>query len=426
MKRKVRTAISLILCGFVLMSLFGCSSLKGSETLLAGYERSASIPVYDFTSADTAKPEGYDSFCEGIEEVSFTLLSELSDDEENIVISPYSLISSLAMVTNGTSDNTRTQLRKTLFSGEDTSVINEGSYYLSSRLSAFNSKEGYLKSANSLWFNDEFDVKSQFLQTVKNYYDAEVMRVPFEDGSSVDKINSWVSSNTDGEIPELLKELDADAMAVIINTVLMEDVWSTEYEDSDIHEGTFNGTKGTQDATYMTSTEAYISSIYAEGFIKNFRNTPLRFAAFMPKEDISIGEFMESFTQSRYETLIASQTATDTCVATIPQFEIRTRVDDLSESLKDMGITDAFDPDKADFSNLTNTGDVYLSQVVQEAFVQIGPKGAKAGAATASVMNTMSLPPEDEIKLNFDRPFVFVIYDNESAVPVFIGVVNNL
>ncbi len=424
MKRLICVFMALIM----VLSLCACggnSLISGDENLRKDFNRSEDIPVYDYLSGEHTTPENYEKYSQGAIDFGVKLLAESVTKDENIVISPVSVSSVLAVLANGAADKTRNEIRNAISGGADTDLINTGEYYLNSRLTAFNSEDGYFKTANSLWFNDNFDVKSSFLQTSANYYDAEIFRIAFSEEDALDKINGWVSENTDGEIEKVLQEIEDDSAALVINTALLNDAWATPYVST--QKGTFHGAKGDAQAEFMTSQEYYISTSYGEGFIKGFKNVPCKFVALLPKEGQDITEFVKGLTGNRFSALLESQSPMETCVASIPEFSVDTHIE-LADSLKAVGINTMFDMNKADFSNLSNTGQVYISRVTQDAFIEVGPQGAKAGAASvADIKYGSSDAPElPEKRLNFDRPFVFAIFDNESNIPVFMGVVNNI
>ncbi len=423
MKRTICILMALVL----VMSLFACtgdSLLSSDEKLRKDFNRSEDIPVYDFLSEEHTTPEDYEKYSQGAIDFGAALLAECAEEGENTVVSPVSVSTVMAMLLNGASDKTANEIRNVIGAGAGKDLINTGTYYLNSRLTAFNSETGYYKTADSLWFNDKFDVKSSFLQTAVNYYDAGIFRIDFTQADAADKVNGWVSENTEGEIEKVLESVEGDC-ALVINTALLNDAWATPYEST--HKGTFHGAKGDTQVEFMPSEEYYISSSYAEGFIKGFENVPCKFAALLPKEGQDINEFVKNLTGNRLTALLDSQSPMTTCLASLPEFSVESELE-LAQTLQAMGIKTAFDSVKADFSNLSNAGQVYLDKVTQKAFIQVGPLGAKAGAASVTDLKYGSseelvLP---DIKLTFDRPFVFVIYDNESNIPVFMGIVNNV
>lgn len=427
----MKRVLCLVIALFLLLSLFGCkdSSLLSSDAnLKKDYDRSDVVAEYDFFSETHTTPDNYNKYAEGGAEFAARLLSESIREGENTVLSPVSVSAVLSVLANGASGKTSSEIRKAIAGGADTDLINICSHYLSERLPAFNNEEGYVNLANSLWFNDKFDVKSQFLQTATNYYDADIFRLDFAQEDVIGKVNGWVSEKTKGEIESILDELDKSSPAVVVNTALLEDVWATPYTETQMSEDVFHGAKGDTQAEFMTSQEYYVSTDFAEGFVKGFKNIPCKFAAFMPKGNEDIAEFANNLTGNRFMALIESQQPMERCLAKLPVFSVDSELE-LADILESVGINAMFDPEKADFSNLSSTGGVYVNRVTQKAFIEVGPQGAKAGAATAAVLTYGSAPTDGEKeikKIVFDKPFVFAIYDNESNIPVFMGVVNNV
>lgn len=421
--------ISAFLCFAMVLVLCSCaatgSAVSEKENLLAGYTPSDTVTQYDFTSGEDIIPEGYDRYKEAATDFALSLFAQTADDDSNMIIAPVSVMTAMSLLANGASDDTLAELKNTLTDGMDVTALNTHNHYLSQRLSAFNSEEGSYKSVNSLWFNDAFDVRSSFLQPAVNYYDAGVFRIPLLEADAIDKINGWISENTDGEITDAVEQIDPDTMALVINAVLFDDAWATPYTDNQLYADRFHGTSGDTDVTYMTSEEFYLSTSYAEGFVKSFKNLPCKFAAILPPVDMPLSEFADSLTYNRLTALLNSQQPMEYCKASLPQFSFDTKLD-LKDSLKVLGIEDAFDAEKADFSALSNTGDVYLSSVTQDAFIEVGALGAKAGAATVGSVDITSAPSDKQKEVVLDRPFIFLIYDNESNIPVFIGAVNNV
>lgn len=424
----MKRIICLIMALVLAISLCACGGgLSDGENLTKGFKRSESIAEYNFVSGEDIMPEDYEQYISGATDFAVKLLAESAQEGENLVVSPVSVSEALSVLANGAADKTRTELRNVLASGASIDLINICSHYLNSRLTAFNSEDGYFRTANSLWFNDTFDVKSAFLQTSVNYYDTGLFRIPFAEEDAVEKINGWVSENTDGEIENVLDTIDENAKALIVNAVVLSDAWTTPYKDTQVSEGVFHGAKGDAQTEFMTSVEYYISSSYAQGFVKGFENIPCKFAAILPNEDTDITEFVNNLTGNRLTALLESQAPMETCVASLPEFSISSDLD-LADSLQAVGINRAFDYATADFSSLSNTGQVYINKITQDAFIEVGPQGAKAGAATVVELTDSLAATEEtpEKELVFDRPFVFVIYDNESNIPVFMGVVNNI
>lgn len=421
----MKRSLSIIICILMVMLLVGCKREDGSRSeysLLGDYEKSDTVPEYDFVSGEYTLPENFEAYSKGAEDFSFALLSAACEDGGNCVVSPMSVSGVLALLLNGADNATEKEIRQTI-AGVNKDTINLCNHYLNSRLNAFAAEEGTFAVSDSVWLDDSFDVKSAFLQTAVNYYDTEVMRLNLQDDDTPSEINEWIKESTDNEISDMIDALDENALMVLVSAALMQDEWATVYDESQLQTDVFYGSEGETEVTFMNSTEHYISSSYAQGFVKGFKNLPLKFVALLPEGDVTAEEFAENFTSARWQELMASQQATTFCKASLPEFKFSFEKN-LTDALKKLGITRSFDANKADFSGLSNTQKPFVSEVNHSAFIEIGPLGAKAGAATvAETKGSADLTDVKEVRL--DRPFVFVICDNESNIPVFAGIVNN-
>ncbi|MBQ2825082.1 MAG: serpin family protein [Clostridia bacterium] len=418
--KKIKSALCLFLC--VLCLTLCCCDGK-SQSLTADYKRSASIPVYNFFSEDSVTPENYQEFTSAYMDFAASFLLNASDDEST-VLSPLSLYTVLCMTANGASGKTLRELEKTL--GEDLTIseINTFIHYLNERVKSLNNDEGFVNSANSMWFRDNYSVKAPFLQNVVNYFDAEVFRTDLEGKAGADKINKWVSDNTSGKIADMLSPLTEDTAAVLVNALLFEDEWVTPYEEEDIYDGEFNGTKGIETVTFMKSNEMLLKSSDARGVMKSYKNTPCKFVAILPDESIDLDTYISTLSGAKLEKLFESASGVNRCNAHIPQFELRKSLS-LTDAIKSMGAELMFS-DEANFDALTMSEGLKVTDVMQESFIEVTAQGTRAGSSSAVVMKDSASVSQDFEELKFDRPFIFMIVENESNLPLFIGTVKSV
>ena len=411
-----KSIICLLLCGLC-FSLCCCSN--NSQSLTADYSRSTAIPVYNFFADEAQTPENYQEFTAAYMDFSANLLKNASSDESR-VLSPLSLYTALSMTANGASGKTLRELEKAMGQELNISEINTFIHYLNERVKVLNSEEGFVNSANSLWVRDDYSVKAQFLQNVVNYYDSEVFRTDL----NANEINSWIENKTDGEIKDMLSELDKDTALVLVNALLFDDEWVTPYEESDIYDAGFRGTKGEELVSFMSSNEMFIESKDAKGMIKSYKNTPCKFVAILPDEKISIDEYVATLSGTKLQTLFGSASGVNRCIAHLPQFELRNKLS-LSDTAKAMGMELMF-TDEANFDALTMSEGLKVSDIIQESFIEVSENGTKAGSSSAVVLKDSAPAPQDFEELKFDRPFVFMIVENESNLPLFIGTVKSI
>ena len=411
-----KSLICILLC--VLCLSLCCCGAK-NQSLTADYTRSNAVPVYNFFADESQTPENYQEFTAAYMDFAASLLKN-SESDENVVLSPLSLYTVLSVTANGASGKTQREIEKALGQDLNISEINTFIHYLNERVKALNSEEGFVNSANSLWIRDDYSVKAQFLQNVVNYYDSEVFRTELK----AEEINSWIENKTDGEIKDMLSELDKDTALVLVNALLFDDEWVTPYEEGNIYNGSFKGTKGEETVKFMESNEMFIESKDAKGMIKSYKNTPCKFVAILPDEKISVDEYAASLSGAKLETILSSATGVNRCIAHLPQFERRNKLS-LSETAKAMGMELMF-TDEANFDALTMSDGLKVSDIMQESFIKVSETGTKAGSSTTVTLRGSDSETQDFEELKFDRPFVFMIVENESNLPLFIGTVKSI
>lgn len=413
-----KSLMCILLC---VLCLTLCCCGEKNRSLTSDYTRSAAVPVYDFFADEAQTPENYQEFTSAYMDFAANLLKNAESDE-SCVLSPLSLYTALSMTANGASGKTLRELEKAMGQDLDISEINTFIHYLNERIEVLNSEKGFVNSANSLWIRDNYSVKAQFLQTVVNYFDAEIFRTAL----NADEINSWIEDKTDGEIKDMLSDLDKDTALVLVNALLFDDEWLTEYEESDVYDAGFWGTKGEELVSFMKSNEMLIEAKDAKGMIKSYKNTPCKFVAILPDENISLDEYVASLSGAKLESLLGSANGVNRCIAHLPQFELRSKLS-LNDAAKAMGMELMF-TDEANFDGLTMSDGLKVTDVLQESFVEVNAKGTKAGSSTAIVVKpgASKAPESDILSLVFDRPFVFMIVENESNLPLFIGTVKSV
>lgn len=343
---------------------------------------------------------------------------------ENTLMSPLSVISALAMTANGAKGETLMQMEEVL--GLTTEELNT---YMYTYMSQFPESETcQLKLANSIWFADKetFQVEKDFLQTNANYYGADIYKRKF-DRQAVDEINLWVSQKTEEMIPEILDEIPEDAVMYLVNALAFEAEWSNIYKDHQVRDRIFTTEDGTERNVELMYGDEYIylKDAYATGFLKYYKGGKFAFVALLPKEGVSVAEYVASLSGEGLQNMFENASEENVYTA-IPKFETEYNVE-LSQVLADMGMPNAFDVDRADFSRLGQDTrpewNIYINRVLHKTYIQVGEQGTRAGAATVVEMASggSSGPVEEPKEVILDRPFVYMLVDAENKLPFFIG-----
>lgn len=361
-------------------------------------------------------------------------------DNENLLISPVSISTALAMTANGADGNTRDQMEQLLGSGLTLDQLNEYMAYYKNNLPDMEKEKLYL--ANSIWFRDDPTLKVQdsFLETNKKFYDSEIYKTPF-DNTTVDDINSWVNGNTKGMIPKLLNHGDLDEkydvkpMMTLINTLYFEAEWESIYEEQQVADAKFTNFKGDKnDIKLMCSREKYYYDLGdADAFRKYYKNRDYSFVGILPKDN-DIVSYVENLDTDKLLESLKEYEDPDSVelYVKIPKFKYNYE-SKLKDVLSELGMGDAFDCLNADFSKINDlsvddAAKLYIGDVLHKTRIEMGEKGTKAAAVTAVMMVAASAAqpqPKKEVHIDLDRPFIYMILD-KNDVPVFIGAATDL
>lgn len=351
-------------------------------------------------------------------------------EEENLLISPLSVMLALAMTANGADGETKAEMEALLGGSLTIEQLNE---YLYSYVNALPSDEKYkVEIANSIWFKDNesaITVSPEFLQTNADYYGAAAYKAPFDD-QTVKDINNWVDQNTDGMIEEIINALDPNTVMCLINALVFDAEWSKPYSESSVREGIFTSQDGEKRTVEMmhSSESIYLSDEFATGFIKHYEKAKYSFVALLPNEGVDIYDYIASLTADSLRETLGSAQYGSMVNAAMPKFTYDYSLE-MKELLSELGIPTAFDKNAADFSRLGQSliyERFYIAQVFHKTHITVNELGTKAGAATAVIMNGVGGMPDIIYNVTLDRPFVYLIIDNENNLPLFIGALTDI
>lgn len=419
-------------------------TIKGQKKRLQCKVKVLSKP----TPAPTSEPYGEvsKSGATQIADTTFKLLQGCASEDlagdKNVIISPYSIIMALSMLDEGASGDTKTQIEKVLNGSFNHGQFNKD---LSNQTKRLNDKNGTdstkTNCANSIWMNNNIGItfSPAFVESNKKLFQAEAFVRTFGD-STVTEINKWVSENTNKMIPSLLSKLDKEAAMVLVNALSFQGKWAEVYDKDRIIQGEdFTNSKGMKEtATMLTETDKnnYFKVSNGEGFVKYYMGG-YAFMAFLPNTETTPGELLTSLDGAAFQNIFEElhykgDGKTHVVHSKIPKFSYEYTADKLPDSLKGMGITHAFDRNKANLMGMVSKmdqGNLYVSDVVHKAKISLDENGTDAAAATAITIDKATSAPGKETIEHFiylDRPFAYAIVDTTSQVPLFLGTVNSL
>jgi serpin B len=225
-------------------------------------------------------------------------------------------------------------------------------------------------------------------------------------------------------IDKILDRIEDDAVMYLINALAFDGRWQNVYDKSAINKGTFTNINGEEVSAEMMHSEemTYLQDAFATGFMKPYQDGKYSFAAMLPNEGVDLYDYISGLTsEGLLETLHKAQSGT--VIATLPKFSYEYDLS-MNDALKKLGMPTAFDGMSADFSKMAHSsrGNIYIGDVLHKTFIAVDELGTKAGAVTKVEMNDRCAFVTRWV-VTLDRPFVYMIIDNETNLPVFIGTV---
>jgi len=407
-----------------LLAVFG---LGGDAVAAAGELISSTVPPAPADPA--ARPE----VVRAVHDFGADLYHHLAATPGNLVCSPYSVLVALAMTRNGAVGRTADEMDHVLHAPA-LDRLNSG---LNALQRLITSRAGYrgqgddgamarviLDVANSLWGQRGEGWRPGFLDALARNYGTgmRVVDYPKDPERARTEINRWTAGQTHGRIPRLFPagSIDHRTRLVLANAVYVKAPWATPFHPKDTRPGPFTRTDGTRLTVPMMTAEVE-SAGYAEGpgwraLRLRYRGDQLAMAVVVPDEG-RLAEVERGLDGAAAGRLLASLTPYAMQV-TLPKWTFRTSIE-LSDVLAGLGMPTAF-TDAADFSAMTTRERLSISAVLHQAFVAVDEEGTEAAAATGIRVYPVSarVTPTTFV---VDRPFLFFIYDVETATPLFVG-----
>lgn len=363
----------------------------------------------------------------GHSDFAFDLYHHLVADNDNLFFSPYSVSWALAMAYAGAAGDTAAQMEQTLQfrlpAQRFHPAMNSLDLAMASRGEETDGSGFRLNIANASWGQDGYSFLQSYLDTLAVNYGSGMFLLDFrnETEDSRHTINQWVSDRTAGKIDELLQQGDITPMTALVltNAIYFKAAWAKPFALEITRDGEFfplNGSAVT--VPMMTTPQETFGFVEQEGYQAvelPYEGEALSMLVILPNVD-RFSQVEAGLSGTMIEHVVSSLQPTELAV-TMPRWQTKFRTE-LGGVLQQMGMVDAFGD--ADFSGITGSRDLRISLVIHEATVTVDEEGTEATAATAVVMS-YGVPQ----RMVVERPFIYVIRDNETGAIIFAGRVMN-
>jgi serpin B len=401
------------------------AQLAGGEVLKSDQDRITSPDVN--LSDEALLVEGNSAF-------AFELYQALKGEEGNLFYSPYSISMALAMTYAGARGETAEQMADTLHFILEQEKLHPAFNWLDTELASRGEgaegkdEEGFrLNIVNAIWGQKDYEFLSEFLDVLAENYGAGMRILDFinETEQSRVAINDWVSNQTEGRIEDLIPPgaIDALTRLVLTNAIYFNAAWENPFDEDITADGPFYLLDGGQVSVPMMKQTEWFGYTEGEGYQAvqlPYDGNELSMVILLP--EAGNFEAFEKGLQAQQVCDIISDLQTTGVTLTMPKFEFDSEFR-LNNTLAGMGMPIAFSR-AADFSGMTGSPDLFISEVIHKAFVSVDEAGTEAAAATAVIMR-MSAAPGFPVEVTIDHPFIFLIRDIETDAILFVGRVMN-
>lgn len=403
--------------------------------------------IFIATADDSgATTQGVNAVANANNQFAIDLYNEINkESNENIFFSPWSISTAVAMTYEGARGETANEIQNVFhFPIDDNS--RRSSY--AKMLNKLNKASGKYKlhTANAIWLQEDYPFLDDYKNTISRYYLGEIKNLDFvkNPSGSSSKINNWVSKNTNNKIkdivsPNMFNDL---TRAVLTNAIYFKGKWEHQFDRDDTKPEDFTLESGQKiKVPMMRLTDEDLDFNYAESdgiqiLEMPYQGDKVSMLVLLPRTDVSNSRFRGDENQpqissiTELESLLTEEKLEEwrnklrsqTVYIYMPKYKFETSYS-LTDYLKMMGMEIPFKVGEADFSGMDGTNNLYISDVLHKAYIDVYEEGTEAAAATVVMMQTLSAPMY--VTFRADHPFIFIIQEKETGNILFMGKVNN-
>lgn len=338
-------------------------------------------------------------------------------NQKSFSVSPLSATLCLALMANST-DNATTKAIAEMMCNSDISTLNTLCVKLLDYL-PYEGNGARLTLANSAWYDTTVQPSQNYVTSIKDILNSEVHSINFKGNDAIGTINKWCSEKTEGLIDNAVRHIDPKTIAMLINALYFEGIWTNKFDKSKSFESTFYGINGNSTATMMADSRKLY---YAEG--NDFQTVSLPFGGgitemilVLPNDGIDIVDFCNNLDADKYQQFYTTAKATNVNL-TMPRFSTQT-YGNITDILVEMGLPESATLDK---SGIAYYDDIHYD-IIQQTSSQFDEDGGKLAAVTLTQIftSTGEMEKDRTVNLDFNRPFLYFVRNTSSGTILMAG-----
>lgn len=363
------------------------------------------------------------SFSENNNTFAFNMFREL-DSDKNVVFSPFSIYTALSITSLGAGGATKDEFDKVLNNNLPVEQFHQSYKDVIDSASVGSNK---FNIANALWLDNGFQAEEDFLNTSSALFDTHIENLDFQNNpkDSADTINSWIEQNTNGLIKNLLSSssINSNTRMILTNAIYFKGNWEKSFDPLEDSALNFYVTENHPVKTTFMQQDGvffYYENQSEKLLQLDYKGNSLSLIIVLPEGNID--NFIKNLSDEEFRSTLRNMKPEELNIK-IPKFKF-SFASDLAKQLSDLGMKSAFTTD-ADFSGISKSQNLYISDVIHKAYIDVNETGTEAAASTSIGFTTTAFHPKPAKNFIVDRPFIFAIMDNKTKTILFLGKILN-
>jgi serine protease inhibitor len=358
---------------------------------------------------------------------AFDLLKQIAKQQprENSFISPFSVSTALQMVGNGAAGETKAEMQRVLRTGVlSPDKLNAAAKSLNDSLNS--ERDVNLNLANAIWYQNDFQLKPDFVAVNKNFFQTELAGVDFKNPKSAEIINNWANKQTHGKIPKVVQFPVPPLMRVFVaNAIYFKGKWAEPFDKDQTKPRPFHLTAGGSTQAPMMQQHRHFAYQETDNFQAvqlDYSGKDLDMILFLPNTNSSPQKILAELNATTWQDDVLPQFRDREGTLVFPKFKLESGVR-LNDSLEALGMKSAFTMG-ANFSAMSSEA-LFISEVNQSSFIEVNEEGTEAAAVTGISLSELGpIPdPPKPFEMIVDHPFFVVIADKRTQSILFMGII---
>lgn len=410
------------------LCMWSCSSKDDVIDIDKPYDPKPEEPVTRHSYKPVELSETQQAINTKLQEFSWKLFKEVyvnRKEGDNLMISPISLEVDLGMFINGLEGETLKEVLKTM--GLENYTKEQINDFFQTMMTGIEKADeaAIFKSANAFWYNQDKKASSDFINIIKEKYDAKAEAMDFGDPKTVGIINAWCAEQTNGRIDKMLEFTVPAELYHLMNAVYFKSRWASVFSKDATSKQPFyyaDGHTADIDLMHTQYRALYVETDELQLSIKPFIDGAFQFVMILPKEGVDAAKAIPAVFNYEQFTSVGSKSVDLDLY--LPKFTSEYKEGKLLPYMASINPSLKFLKD--DITFIEGIDDDSALAATQKTFFLVDEEGAEAAAVTDIMHVSAAMPIQvEKAKMRLDRPFFYAIVENNTQCPLFIGYYGN-